>query len=234
MQPDFRMKLAALCKPLLPVFAAAFIAPSLLVAASFPEAVRQITVAPRVGDIPGLIHMPITRQATNYTCGAAAVGSMIHWLNPQLDFSEDHLAAEMKSDNVHGTIIANIERYARRLGLVTDWRDGWTMDSLEQSIRAGIPVLVLIQAYRDSDEVDWRTDWDDGHFVIVNGIDQQNVYMMDPSQRGNYTYIPRAEFMDRWHDVDLFTRHFQFGMTIRNASGGSHSAYDRDEIIRLQ
>lgn len=232
-QPDFRMKLAALCKPLLPVFAAAIISPSLFAAGPFSGPRSPLSGARSIGDVPGLIHLPITRQATNYTCGAAAVGSLLHWLNPQLDFSEDQLAEEMKSDNVHGTTIANIERYGRRLGLVVDWRDGWTLDSLEQSVRAGTPVLVLIQAYRDSDEVDWRTDWDDGHFVVVNGIDAQNVYMMDPSQRGNYTYIPRAEFMERWHDVDLFTRHFQFGMTIRNASGGSQSSYDRDEIIRL-
>jgi predicted double-glycine peptidase len=202
-------------------------------AGRFPEAVSHRVDMPRVGDVDGLIHIPITRQATNYTCGAAAVGSILHWLDPQLDFSEDHLAAEMKSHRVHGTSIANIERYVRRLGLVVDWRNGWTMDSLEQSVKAGIPVLVLIQAYRESDEVDWSTDWDDGHFVVVNGLDERNVYMMDPSQRGNYTFIPRAEFLARWHDQDLFSRHYQFGMTFKSPFGGNQSLYDRDEIIRL-
>ncbi|MEY4630061.1 MAG: hypothetical protein RIQ81_181 [Pseudomonadota bacterium] len=188
---------------------------------------------PRVGNVPGLIHLPITRQATNYTCGAAAVGSLLHWLNPAFDFSEDHLAREMKSDNVHGTTIANIFRYARSLGLVVDWSDGWTLDSLEQSVKAGTPVLVLIQAYRDSPDIDWRTNWDDGHFVVVNGIDHENVYMMDPSARGNYTFIPRSEFMDRWHDVDIHVKHFQFGMTIRNPGGQVPSSFDRDAITRL-
>lgn len=203
----------------------AWVPPSGQVASSEPA---------RAGNLPGLIHLPITRQATSFTCGAAAVASLLHWLNPEFDFSEDHLAREMKSDNVHGTTIANIYRFTRSLGLVVDWRDGWTIDSLEQSVKAGIPVLVLIQAYRDSPDVDWRTDWDDGHFVVVNGIDQDNVYMMDPSSRGNYTFVPRDEFLDRWHDVDMNVKRFQFGMTIRNPDGGVPPSFDRDAILRLE
>lgn len=190
--------------------------------------------AVRVDHVPGLIHVPITRQATEYTCGAAALASVLHWIDADLDFTEDKLAQDLKSDRVHGTRIADIESFAAKKGLYVSWRDGWTLGDLEKSIKAGNPVLVLIQAYRRSPAVKWRDDWDDGHYVVVNGIDSRNVYMMDPSNRGSYTFIPREEFVERWHDVDVEQKHFQFGMTITDPRKSRTASYDRDAIQRLE
>ncbi len=190
--------------------------------------------AVRVDHVPGLIHVPITRQATEYTCGAAALASVLYWIDPEFDFTEDKLARELKSDRVHGTRIADIESFAARKGLYVSWRDGWTLGDLEKSIKSGNPVLVLIQAYRSSPSVNWKDDWDDGHYVVVNGIDSRNVYMMDPSNRGSYTYIPREEFLDRWHDVDVHQKHYRFGMTISRPVKSRVARYDRDEITRLE
>ncbi len=193
-------------------------------------------------EVPGLIHIPITRQATSYTCGAAALASVLHWIDPSLDFTEDMLSRQLKSSSKHGTKIRNIDRLATSKGLSVSWRDGWTMEDLEKSLHMGRPVIVLIQAYAKAEVVgsvsdwkfDWKNDWKDGHYVVVNGIDTNNIYMMDPSSRGAYTYIPRQEFLDRWHDVDVESRHVHFGMTISDPRKTGVSAYDRDEITRLR
>lgn len=190
--------------------------------------------AVRVEDVPGLIHVPITRQATEYTCGAAALASVLHWIDPGLDFTENKLARELKSDPGHGTRINEIESFAAKKGLFVASRDGWTLGELEKTIRSGQPVIVLIQAYRNVPAVKWKDDWDDGHYVVVNGIDARNVYMMDPSNRGSYTYIPRDEFVERWHDVDVEKKHLQFGMTISDPRKSRMSSYDRDTIQRLE
>ncbi|HEX4404163.1 MAG TPA: hypothetical protein VH560_05000, partial [Polyangia bacterium] len=50
---------------------------------------------------------------------------------------------------------------------------------------------------------DWRTSWEDGHYVDVVGVDGTRVYVMDPSVRTGYAYLPRDEFLTRWHDYDL-------------------------------
>src|SRR5205823_4615259 len=47
----------------------------------------------------------------------------------------------------------------------------------------------------------WATDWDDGHWVVAVGYDKNNLYFMDPSTAGRYTYIPKAQFLERWHDI---------------------------------
>ena len=187
-----------------------------------------------VSEVPGMIHVPMTRQATPYTCGAAVLASVLHWIDPNLDFTEDQLARDLKSDPVHGTTIRSIENFAKIRNLRVNWRDAWTLKDLEPSVAKGVPVIVLIQAYSDYPNVDWKNDWDDGHYVVVNGMDRNNVYMMDPSSRGTYTYIPRREFLDRWHDVDVEIRHVRFGMTISDPRKTKMSSYDRDEILRMR
>ena len=62
--------------------------------------------------------------------------------------------------------------------------------------------MVLIQAWTSPTNVDWKNEWEAGHYVVAVGYDQNNVYFMDPYTLGNYAYIPKSEFMDRWHDVD--------------------------------
>ena len=84
---------------------------------------------------------------------------------------------------------------------------GMTMAQLEEATRAGNPVLALTQAWTyDSDEtynVDtYAGGWDSGHYVVVIGMDVDNVYLMDPYTMGHYAFVPRAEFEKRWHDYD--------------------------------
>ena len=51
----------------------------------------------------------------------------------------------------------------------------------------------------------WRTpyatDWSDGHYAVLIGYDNANLFFMDPSTSGKYAFIPREELAERWHDV---------------------------------
>ena len=38
--------------------------------------------------------------------------------------------------------------------------------------------------------------------MVLIGYDDENLYFMDPSTGRHYAYIPRGEFVDRWHDVE--------------------------------
>lgn len=63
--------------------------------------------------------------------------------------------------------------------------------------------------------------WDDGHYAVVVGYDQSNIYFMDPSTLGNYTCIPTEAFLTRWHDcyeeAGKVIRLNRFGMVFRGA-----------------
>jgi ABC-type bacteriocin/lantibiotic exporter with double-glycine peptidase domain len=94
------------------------------------------------------------------------------------DAREDSLSQELGSDPEEGT------RF-------------WRM--MEAALDRGSPVIVAFQAWADA-PADYSQDWDDGHYAVAVGYDEKSIYFMDPSTLGNYAYIPKAEFLDRWHD----------------------------------
>jgi predicted double-glycine peptidase len=48
----------------------------------------------------------------------------------------------------------------------------------------------------------WENDWEAGHYVVVIGIDDRNIYVEDPSLLGSRGVIPQVEFLKRWHDYE--------------------------------
>ncbi len=176
-----------------------------------------------------LMKLPLVRQATDYTCGVAALQSILRYYG--IEIREDRLAAILKSDPDNGTSYVAIESYARENGFTTSIRTGMSLEELKAILRNGSPVLCAIQAWPNQ-PVDWKTDWDDGHWVVAIGYDETRILFMDPSTLGNYTYIPNEEFLDRWHDTDsdCVTKLTHFGIAISKPSPD----YDADAILRLE
>lgn len=179
--------------------------------------------------VADLIQVPMTRQATDYTCGVAALQSILYYYGKE--FREDKLAEKLQADPVRGTQYPKIVEYARSLGFRVDVQTSMTLQDLKRQIDGRKPVIVLIQAWPDS-PVDWSMDWKDGHYAIALGYDADNVYFMDPSTLGHYTFIPIPEFLERWHDTDDGTRLYHFGMMITMEPAGP--IYNPDRIIRMR
>lgn len=43
-------------------------------------------------------------------------------------------------------------------------------------------------------------DYNSGHYVVVIGYDGGYLYFEDPWILGSIAYIPKGEFLERWHD----------------------------------
>jgi predicted double-glycine peptidase len=113
----------------------------------------------------------------------------------------DEFKKELKSNPESGTNYREMVRFARSLGL--DARDsvGWTALQLEATVAKGHPVMVAIQAYADDPHVYQDPhENDDGHYVVVIGFDGENYYVEDPSLERSRGFLPKAEFLRRWHD----------------------------------
>ncbi len=162
-----------------------------------------------------LIEVPLARQATNYTCGVAALQAVLHYYGHSI--RQDLLAGALKSGPVHGTNYAEMLEYSRAAGFEAEARTEMSLDDLERVIDQGIPVIVALQAWAE-DQVEYASDWDDGHYAVAVGYDAGNLYFMDPSTLGNYTYIAKDEFIARWHDCyddnGIEVRLHYFGMMI--------------------
>ena len=65
-----------------------------------------------------------------------------------------------------------------------------------------MPIL-LLQAWRDysKDNLDWNTDYNDGHYVVAIGYNDTCLFFEDPSSVVR-TYLTFEELETRWHDVD--------------------------------
>jgi hypothetical protein len=55
---------------------------------------------------------------------------------------------------------------------------------------------------------------------------------MDPCTLGKYTFIPRDEFLRRWHDTDGKEKLTHFAMTLVKRS--AKTTHDPDEIVPME
>ena len=147
-----------------------------------------------------IIRVPTCRQSTDHTCGVASLQSILSYYGEEI--REDELSRTLGTTQDNGTDYKKIEGYARKKGFQVDLKLNAGTDDLKRSIDKGIPSIVVIQAWNSNPKVDYDNDWDDGHYVVAIGYDEKNLFLMDPSTLGHYTYIPWDEFNKRWHDSD--------------------------------
>lgn len=150
---------------------------------------------------PSILPVPDVRQSTTWSCGPSALQAVMMYWGREILESDLMRMCHTTSD---GTSPDDVVRVAREQGFDAQLRDGLTVDDLKASVNAGVPVIVECQAWRDGADLQrpWKDIWDSGHFMVVIGVDERNVYFEDPSLLGSRGVIPRAEFEERWHDVD--------------------------------
>lgn len=169
------------------------------------------------------IQVPLARQATNYTCGVAALQSVLHYFGQS--YRQDVLAEALHSDPEQGTNYKRMAAFAQASGIGCEAHEGLSITMLRNMIDEGKPVIIALQAWGESG-VDYATDWEDGHYVVVVGYDDAHFYFMDPSVLGNHTYLTVEALSARWHDCYLengqIVRLHRFGL----AFAGTTVAYD--------
>jgi predicted double-glycine peptidase len=162
-------------------------------------------------NVRNLIWVPLTYQSNDYTCGVSALQSILYYYGKEGGY--DDLAKALEPDPIKGTNYRRMAKFARSLGFRADVLMNMSLEDLKKFLDSRKPVLVAIQAWPDS-PVQWSESWNEGHYVVAIGYDERNIYFMDPSTLGHYTFIPILEFLDRWHDIDGQEELMHFGMVI--------------------
>ena len=167
----------------------------------------------------GLLTLPLTRQATTYSCAAAALQSVLFYWQVY-DGGETGLYPALETTPKDGTEPPKILEVAKSYGLEASLREHWTVPELREALKRGETVILDIQAWRETgSSTPWKDDWEDGHYVVLAGMDAENVYLMDPSSAGAYAFMPLAELEDRWHDYEdrhgAVRRYDHLGIAIR-------------------
>ena len=147
-----------------------------------------------------LLNVPDVQQTTAYSCGASALQAVLYYWG--IVRTERTLMTELGTTPDLGTHPSNIVSVASdNYNLYADRRNDLTIADLEEGISEGFTIIVDIQAWRDGTG-SWDDTWEDGHYLVFIGYDDENLYFEDPVLFGTRASIPRAEFESRWHDYE--------------------------------
>jgi hypothetical protein len=139
-----------------------------------------------------------TRQITEYSCGASALQAVLSYWGHDLD--ETAIMKIIGTSEDVGTYPENIVRGVRALGLEAEARDNLTLDEVR---RFGHPVIALAQVWRSQRSSAPRPedDWDNGHYIVLLGVDEDYVYFQDPYLRMGKAFVTRGTFERHWHQI---------------------------------
>lgn len=213
------------------------------------ESVESSADVSRLSDFEEFVEIPCIRQGTTYSCGIAALHSLLRWASYDLDVNDEYLMEACGTTPETGTNYEKLMDYMEQTGLLeVTWMDTMTADDIKSSIQDGCVVMIPIQAWAsketDSGEMVWFESsdyedyWDAGHWVIACGYNDQNALFMDPSTAGTYTQMSWEDLELRWHDSDNyvndatpFNKVDHCGMIV---SKTGTETYDHEVVMPLQ
>lgn len=184
--------------------------------------------------------LPLVTQRTNYSCGAAALLSVLKYWRA-FDGVEQDLYGPLGTTRAQGTHPAKITEVARKFGLQAQFGENLKLADLWNALRAGGTVILDLQAWADeepSSPGEWDALWEDGHYVVLTAMDENYLYAMDPSTEDAYTYVHLEEFMHRWHDYETENgrprRYFQSAIFIRGNAPPMPTPLPTRRLMRLR
>lgn len=164
------------------------------------------------------------QQTTDYTCGPAAVMSLLHWYNVLDDQAMNHdremlIAQEMGTGDITskhpGTKPDQMTAWLKKNGFEVTLGYNGTLKMLRENLRQGIPTLV--------EWIDWG-----GHWVVVTGYyaaseapekGVDTIFFADPAVRWSSVNNPDGissfnalRFQDMWFDAQYLNP----GRLVRN------------------
>ena len=189
---------------------------------------------------PTALQIPLYRQQTTYSCGAAALYSVLKYWQVY-EGTEQGLYAPLQVDSEDGTQWTKIHEVAQTFGLTSVIREQVTISDLREALARGDVPILEIQAWANppSQNIDWKERWDDGHYTILISMDDQYAYFMDSAVYGpTYVYTPLSELEDRWHNwaigFDGEEKQFQHVAIMIHGKKPPQTRLSPIRLIRLQ
>lgn len=162
-----------------------------------------------------------TRQTTEYSCGACALQTVLSYWGKDVD--ERELMKLMGTTEEEGTYPEKMVHAARTLGFDTELKQNLTLEEVRKFTDEGNPMIALAQVWRTQAQAAVKSaedEWDAGHYIVVLGVDEENVYFQDPYVRMCKAFVPRKLFEAHWHqamggDMKRNPKLFHLGIFLR-------------------
>lgn len=128
-------------------------------------------------------------------CGPASLKIVLSYYG--VEKSEEELAILCNTSKDLGTDDESLKKAAELLGFDVEVKNFTNYNEIESWLKRGVPVIVDWFTRGRADYTD--SDMPDGHYSVVMGLDQNNIYLQDP-ELGKMRIINREEFMRVWFD----------------------------------
>lgn len=125
-------------------------------------------------------------------CGPASLKILLSHYGKE--FSEDELTTLCDSTIEKGTSHGGLIKAVKLLGLSYQEKADAAIQDIEGYINENTPVIVGWWSINDS------------HYSVVYGLDDENIYLMDPEIESGKRTIKIKDFLDVWHDFDSGTK----------------------------
>lgn len=149
---------------------------------------------------PGQLGIPLHRQEVSYSCGAAAVRSVLLYLGH--DVPESELREQLDTRPENGTAPEDMLRFLNGVPNVTVKQVTSSLPKLIECVDRGEVVIVDLQAWSEKPNADYSVATDDGHYVVLSGYKGDLLYFADPAH-DQPVHLPKGDLDKRWHDVNF-------------------------------
>lgn len=128
-------------------------------------------------------------------CGPASLKMVMDYFGK--DVSEEEVAEKCGRDPELGTDDLSIKSAAEEYGFRVEVQNNSTYKDLESWLAKGVPVIVnwFTRGRRDYGD----SQVPDGHYSVVIGLDEENIYLQDP-EIGGMRAIDRDDLYRVWFD----------------------------------
>jgi ABC-type bacteriocin/lantibiotic exporter with double-glycine peptidase domain len=126
------------------------------------------------------------RQWDHHNCGFVAALTIARYFSLQVDAEDVLRAVRIDTPEGWGADADALRGGLEELGIAVDHRQDLTIGGLRHYVERGTPIIVSV----------WPADWEGDHWVIVQGFDDERVYLT------NHYSLTIAEFLQEWSDMD--------------------------------
>lgn len=128
-------------------------------------------------------------------CGPASLKIVLAYYG--IDKEEKELAKLCGTKKDLGTDDQGIKRAAESLGFKVKIKNSSNFKEIEKWLDKKVPVIVNWFTRGRMDYID--SDVADGHYSVVCGLDDKNIYIQDP-ETGGIRKLDKEDFMTVWFD----------------------------------
>ncbi len=110
-------------------------------------------------------NFPEFRQTYSWDCGASAAQSVLAYYG--IDVQEQKIIKIAKTTK-KGTSVPGIKRVFKKYKLDFVAKE-MKLPEIKKYIDKKVPVMMLVQAWTQKNNIDWKEEWKEGHYVVAMG-----------------------------------------------------------------